>query len=251
MLKASAFMNLRKIVLLSVCLLGTLSLSTTRAQAQESFKVPGHLFLDFGFNFLQGNPSQIDVLPLRSPSWGGSYLYPFQINDNSPITFNVGLGISQNMYSFANNVMPLYDTASGNPTNELYFDTVSQVISSAAVQVSQMGVIYANLPIEVRWDLKPGQDNNSLWVSLGGSIGYRIGSFSKVRYRANVPVGEDKVLTRRESFGLNDLRYGAQLRIGYDWINAYGRYEVSPLFSPLLETPAGGSWQVGVSIDLF
>lgn len=231
-------------------LLGILSTSllvTKPAKAQEFNQVPGHLMIDFGFNFLENNPSKIKNLPFRSASWSISYLYPFTLDKGKHFSFNVGVGLSQDWYGFSNNVLPLYDTASINPTNDLIFENITDVLPANEVVKSQMMIRYINVPLEFRWEANPNHRARNLWIALGGSIGYRIGAHHEVRYSQGT---ETKTLIRREDFQLNQLRYGAHARVGIAWFSVYGRYEVTPVWTPK-RGPNGNSWQVGISVDLF
>jgi len=243
-------MSFRKSLLLLLGFVGSLSFLTP-ASAQELNEVPGHMMIDFGLSFLQGNPDQVDVNPWRSPYWNVSYLYPFRFNEESQWSVNVGLGFSQSVYGFQNDVLPLYDTASINPSFGLIFDTVSNILPANEVTVSQLSGSYINLPVELRWELSPGYTRTNLFVAAGGSIGYRLGAYSRVRYAEGIGGElENKTLIRREAFELNQLRYGAHLRVGINFFNIWGRYEVSPLWT-VGDGPAGGAWTVGVSLDLF
>ena len=157
-----------------------------------------------------------------------------------------------NSYGFQENVLPLYDTASINPTFGLIFDTIQNVLPASGVGVSRLSATYVILPLEVLWELSPDYRRHNFFVAVGGSIGYRIGANHRVRYTEGSGAdAEDKILVRRESFQMNPLRYGAHVRVGINFFNIYGRYEVSPLWATDEDGPAGSSWNVGISIDLF
>lgn len=239
-------MNYWKLLAL-VGVLATSLLHTPQARAQQVNEVPGHLMIDLGVNFLQGNPNQIDVRPIGSRAWSLSYLYPFRLKEDSHWSFNAGVGLSQDVFQFQEDVLPLYDTASINPTGALMFDTVGNVLPASNVSKSQITARYVNLPIEVRWELNPDYKRKNFWVAVGGSVGYRFDAMSKVVYTQGT---ETIKLKRKENFRLNQLRYGAQIRAGISWFSIYGRYEISPLWAPN-QGPSGSGWQVGMSFDLF
>lgn len=68
---------------------------------------------------------------------------------------------------------------------------------------------------------------NSFRVGLGPYIGYRIGSHSKLVYSDS---GREKEKDR-DSFYLNNFRYGARLQIGYRSTDLFFNYDINELFS--------------------
>lgn len=71
-------------------------------------------------------------------------------------------------------------------------------------------------------------DQGSFRVGLGPYIGYRIGSHSKVVYKEDGDREKDK---ERDSFYMNNVRYGARLQIGYRSTDLFFNYDLNELFS--------------------
>ena len=71
-------------------------------------------------------------------------------------------------------------------------------------------------------------DASSFRVGLGPYVGYRVGSHSKVVYKEDGDREKDK---NRDSFYLNNLRYGARLQIGYRSTDLFFNYDLNELFS--------------------
>lgn len=71
-------------------------------------------------------------------------------------------------------------------------------------------------------------DGGSFRIGLGPYIGYRIGSHSKVVYKEDGDREKDK---ERDSFYLNNIRYGARLQIGYRSTDLFFNYDLNELFS--------------------
>lgn len=69
---------------------------------------------------------------------------------------------------------------------------------------------------------------DSFRIGLGPYIGYRIGSHSKIVYKDD---GDEKKDKNRDSFYLNNLRYGARLQIGYRSTDLFFNYDINELFS--------------------
>lgn len=64
-------------------------------------------------------------------------------------------------------------------------------------------------------------------IGLGGYAGYRIGSHTKYKYSdGNIEKDKD-----RDSFYLNNLRYGARLQVGFRGIDLFANYDLNNLFS--------------------
>jgi hypothetical protein len=70
-------------------------------------------------------------------------------------------------------------------------------------------------------------DGNSFRIGIGPYIGYRISSHSKLVYKDDGDREKDK---DRDSFYLNNLRYGARLQIGYRSTDLFFNYDINELF---------------------
>ncbi len=73
----------------------------------------------------------------------------------------------------------------------------------------------------------PTNGHRPFYISAGGIGGYRIGSYTKVKYNDSDGPEKEK---KNSDFNLNNLRYGVMFRMGYKAINLYGTYYFSTLF---------------------
>ena len=69
-------------------------------------------------------------------------------------------------------------------------------------------------------------DGELFRIGLGPYIGYRISSHSKLVYKDD---GREKEKDR-DSFYLNNFRYGARLQIGYRSTDLFFNYDINELF---------------------
>lgn len=74
------------------------------------------------------------------------------------------------------------------------------------------------------WDGRP----SSFRIGVGPYIGYRIGSHSKIVYEEDGDREKDK---NKDSFYLNNFRYGARLQIGFRSTDLFFNYDFNELFS--------------------
>lgn len=127
-----------------------------------------------------------------------------------------GLGLNYNNYRFDNPNIPVMDE-NGNLS--------SQAIT-IGLEKNKLATMYLTVPVLL--ELQFGQRNrNVFYVSAGAVGGYRLKSYTKIVTNQDGDRNKEK---NRSSFGLNDFRYGAQVRFGYKALNFYGTYYLSPLF---------------------
>jgi hypothetical protein len=69
--------------------------------------------------------------------------------------------------------------------------------------------------------------NNSFRIGLGPYIGYRISSHSKIVYKD----GDREKDKERDSFYLNNFRYGLRLQLGYRSTDLFFNYDLNELFA--------------------
>ncbi|MEM9833488.1 MAG: outer membrane beta-barrel protein [Bacteroidota bacterium] len=210
----------------------TTSSFTTSAQPD----LPGMLLLDFGFNFLDGAPDELDTRVWGSRGFNVYYLYPFPIGE-SPLSFHAGLGLGFVNYSFEG-AFTLSDTDS---TRILELDNTVY----PNLRKTQLTTHYLDIPLELRFFAK---DNyRGFTAALGGRVGRLINSFTKIKYEDGGTREEDKFKRR---YNLNPWRYGACAKVGFRGITLTGQYMFSELFRSG-EGPEVNNYKVGITVSLF
>lgn len=238
-----------------ILLTGMLSLHLA---AQENVEVPrsgrpdikGDLFLDFGFNFLNNRPEDLNTKFFHSRVANVYYQYPIAIGSNSGITFNPGIGLGMEKLAFKNDSTLVNNPSLGANSSQLvgirtlYGDDVS-------IQVNTTAINYVDIPLEFRYHLNKENYNKGFRFALGAKVGFLLNAHTKVE------VTEASGLTRkikdRQDYGLNPLRYGVYTRIGLPGFNLWSYYGLNKVFKDG-QGPFGTEatqFNFGISVALF
>lgn len=70
-------------------------------------------------------------------------------------------------------------------------------------------------------------NKKSFRVGFGPYIGYRLDSYAKYKFEENGEVEKDR---DKNSFYLNNLRYGLRFQMGYKGLDVFAQYDLNPLF---------------------
>ena len=74
---------------------------------------------------------------------------------------------------------------------------------------------------------RTGRSHNGFTIGAGGFAGYRLGSWTKLKYFEDGSTYKDK---NYGSYGLNDWQYGLQGVIGYHSLTFFAKYNLNELF---------------------
>lgn len=222
--------------------------------------LPGDFFVHVGKNVLFGQPSAMDVKLWGSTSTQLGYMYPAKIG-NSNFTFNGGLALSFENFSFRNGKTLTYfeDDSVGNTLTVATANSDSAYGFMPVVRNSRFATTYLDIPIEFRWYANPAKrGSGGFYVALGGYVGYRLGARNVINYTD--PDGEKGVVFKEE-WQLNQFRAGASFRVGVAGFGAFARYQLTPLFqadqAPFFRESNGASrytgapFTFGLTIDIF
>ena len=97
-------------------------------------------------------------------------------------------------------------------------------------QKSKLTVFSVLVPVLAEYQVPINNYKNRLYFSGGMYFGYRIGSYTKTKYRTD----HSEKLKITGNYALNDFRYGIMARAGYRWFNVYAMYELSGLYEEKL-----------------
>ncbi len=207
-------------------------LTSNAVIAQEDTKkdkpnIPGTLLIDFGFSFLSNAPASMDTKFFGSKTFNLHYQYDIPIGD-SKFSLHPGVGVSIDKYSFDNDVTI---TRLVNPVDTTYNTSIEPLASlfpfASDFKKSKLTTTYLDIPLEVRFHTNPDDKSRSFKVGLGGRIGFRINSQSKIKYTED---GNTIKVKNNQSFDMNTIRYGATARIGISWFNLFYYHNFSDLF---------------------
>ena len=188
--------------------------------------IPGDLMIELGFNWVQEHPPGIGFNTMASRTFNAYYLYEMNLG-KSALSFHPGIGIGTEKYAFAQ------DLTLGNGFDSLgnrqvqFVPLDSLYPEGVTFRRSQINPNYIDIPIEFRWRSRKYDPKRSLKVIVGGKVGFRFDSKTKIRYREE---SENKTTKQKESWQLNNIRYGVYGRIGFGGFSAFCYYSLSDLF---------------------
>jgi hypothetical protein len=128
------------------------------------------------------------------------------------IGFVTGLGLSWNNYKFDGN-NNIQKDAGGN---------IIMLDPGETLKKSKLATLYLDLP--VLFEIQIPTDHQRINIAAGPIGAIKISSHSKMEFENGDKVKSDG------DFSLNMLRYGATARIGYENLEIYGTYYITPLF---------------------
>ena len=201
--------------------------------------LPGTLTVDFGLNFLNGAPDNMNLKFFRSKGVGLYYLYDVPIGE-STFSFHPGLGVAFESYAFSQNVTVAYAPGADSADIVALDDEIYETVDK-----SKLVTHYVDVPLEFRFYSKENQ--RGFMVAVGAKVGYLFSSYTKIKYEDG---GDTRTNKLRQDFNLNRLRYGASARLGFRGFNLHGQY----MFSDLFKSDGGpevNNYKVGLSIALF
>jgi hypothetical protein len=190
-----------------------------RARRRNRFK--GHWAgVEFGFNnYLTSDrssvmPADINYMTLHTSKSNNFSINFAQLSLGFARHFGIltGLGINWNNYRFSGN----------NNITTTPLGVIVELDPGGQLDKSKLTTVYLTIPVMLELQIPA----NSHHLNLGaGFIGAsKLGAHTKMKYENG-----DKVKSN-EALSLNQFRYGATARIGYENFQLYGTYYMTPLF---------------------
>lgn len=141
-----------------------------------------------------------------------------------------GLTFSWNNYSFQNDVVP-------QPNQPTY----TLAAADEPLKKSRMSSTYITIPVLFNYESNPNARSKSFRLSAGVTGGLRIASKTKFKT-------ESKSKTKqKDDFNLNQWQYGPTVRVGYSFLEFYGKYDMAGFFKEG-EGPAVQNFTVGLAV---
>ncbi len=182
-------------------------------------------YFDLGLdNYLTGDgkfPDQslnYSLLPLGSRYLAISNIYKTRIGGpKSPLSITYGLEASFYNYMFDSNTR-IVKTA-----DNVAFAEVLDGQTVKKLDKSKLTAIYASIPVMPM--LSFGHSRKGFRFGVGGFIGYRLHSYSKIKDEGGEKDHE------RSNFYLNNVRYGVQALVGVRAVDLFFKYDLNPMFA--------------------
>lgn len=212
--------------------------------------IKGDLFLDFGFNFLNNRPENLNTRFFPSKVANIYYQYPINLGENSGITFNPGIGLGLDKLAFKNDSTLINNPALGNNSSQLvgiktlYGDDVT-------INTNTMAINYIDIPLEFRYHVNKTNYDKGFRFAIGGKLGILYNAHTKVEITD--AAGLTQKIKIRQDYGLNPLRYGVYARVGLAGFNLWSYYGLNTVFKEG-KGPFGTEatqLNIGLSVALF
>lgn len=93
-------------------------------------------------------------------------------------------------------------------------------------QSSKLFLFSLTIPVLAEIQIPINNYRNRLYFSSGMYFSYRIGSYSKIKYRDDLK----QKLKITDNYSLQNFKYGIMFRTGYRWVNFYAIYDLTPFY---------------------
>ena len=201
---------------------------STRLKNFESPHTKSHLILDLGLNTLVNQrasdygAAQPQNVALRTE--GSRYVNiglnwdPRLGGKHSPLSVTMGPEFAFNNYMLSGN----NKWVNNNGRTEVVHET-----NGRQYQKTKLATSSVNLPVMLRLQFRDAHYRPTFLVGAGGFAGYRIKSWTKLKYTSEGTAFKD-----REDGGYNmeNFLYGLQSTIGYGDVEFFAKYNLNQLF---------------------
>lgn len=181
-------------------------------------------------NFLSdGKFPDSENAPYAVRPWGSWYLglnsvQRTRIGKNFFVEW--GLGISWYNFKFQRDDMTLVkDDIGVTFTPDMRdADFRKSKLTVSYINASLVPVLdFSNRSDKARWD-----SSRAFRIGLGPYVGYKIDSYSKIKYKQNGSMEKDR---NHDSFYIENIRYGMRLQVGYRSMDLFFNYDMNDLFT--------------------
>lgn len=182
--------------------------------------LPGKLLINIGSTYFVDAPDAMETKIFESRPLDLYYTRSFDI-PSLKLSFVGGVGFGFDRFSFKKSVALGYETVAGE--QNLVIDSIASVKALRSKLITN----YVDVPLELRFIPKFDNKAGSLFVGVGGSVGYLIESHTKFKYEED---GAKKMTKQREDWNLNKIRYSVHARLGVGGFSIYYKMGLSNVF---------------------
>jgi len=201
---------------------------STRLKSLNEHSHHSNLILDLGLNALVnqkpyfapgGQPEAVDLRTEGSRYVNIGLDYNYRLGGKrSPVSLIVGPEFAFNNYMLSGN---------RRWVNENGRTDIVQNREGRQYQKTKLATSSVNLPLMLQVKLRDSHYNSTLVLGAGGFVGYRIKSWTKVKYTDQGSTYKDK---EDGSYNMENFLYGLQGTIGYRSLELFAKYNLNPLF---------------------
>lgn len=147
------------------------------------------------------------------------------------LNFITGIGVEMNNYRYSRNITYVNNYSGTN----VIWDSVN-------FSKNKLFTEYLTIPLLLNLNTNPSNPYHSIRFSAGPTFGYLIKSRTKQISR------ERGKVKNSSNFNLEDYRIGLRASIGYEWVQLYGSYSLTPIHQyGLKQYP----FSIGISFGAF
>jgi hypothetical protein len=221
-----------KKLLLIVITLVTVTAANAQEKVKEKKKNSGfmsrtgdHLMLQLTSDYWMGTPDSIDSRINGFARGANVYVMLDQRFKGAPqwsVAFGLGVGTS-NMY-FKNMVVDIK-----SKTNKLPFNVVDSINHFKKYKVT---TAFLEVPLELRFTLKPQQEMKSIKFAIGAKVGTLLSVHTKGKTLLDKNGATINTYTAKETGKgfFNSTRLAATARVGYGNFSLFGSYQFNNIF---------------------
>ncbi|MDO7873876.1 porin family protein [Hymenobacter sp. ASUV-10] len=198
---------------------------STRCAKIEKDDANVDLIIDFGLNALVNQKTSatspnVDLRTEGSRYFNIGFNYAQRLGGKrSPVVLSVGPEFAFNNYMLNDNNKWVNDNG------------VTRVVLEAdptrQYEKTKLATASINLPLMLNLKLHDKQCHETLHLGVGGFVGYRLKSWTKLKYTYEGTTYKDK---DRGSYNLEDFQYGLQGILGYRGFELFAKYNMNQLF---------------------
>lgn len=205
-----------------------LNRDSTRLNNFENHHTKSHLIVDLGLNALVNQKTYLasngraESVDLRTE---GSRYFNIGLNwdprlggKHSPLSLTVGPEFAFNNFMLSGN----NKWVNTNGHTDVMHETNGRQYQKTKLATSSM-----NLPVMLRLQLRDAHYRPTFLLGAGGFVGYRIKSWTKLKYTSEGTTYKDK---EDGSYNMENFLYGLQGTIGYRNAEFFAKYNINGLF---------------------
>ncbi len=185
--------------------------------------VPGALVIEVANNILTNAPETMKLNQWLSWTVNIYYMYEFPFGESS-FSFNPGMGLGLETYRFEQN----YTLTTVNNDFNTVVTPINSILPDATdYRKSVWGQYFFDIPFEFRWYADKDFKRKSFKIAVGGKVGFRIDSKTKIVYDE---YDSKKKQKQKQNFNFNSPRYGVYGRVGFGALSLYYYYSITEVF---------------------
>ncbi|GAB3583918.1 porin family protein [Hymenobacter daeguensis] len=197
---------------------------STRMKQLEKRSASSHLIFDLGLNALVNQKSVAGQSDVDLRTEGSRYVnigmdWDIRLGGkHSPMSVTVGPEFAFNNYMLNGN----HQWVNENGRTSIILNREGRQYQKTKLATSSI-----NLPLMLRLQLHDSHYKPTFTIGAGGFVGYRIKSWTKVKYTSEGTTYKDH---EDGSYNMENFQYGLQGTIGYRSLEFFGKYNMNPLF---------------------